>query len=74
MSKAVGRAGTRDQVLDYAKRLATHHTRNVLLVSLMTGVVRRDAALADEIGKFLPEGLMTAIHSVFDDGPNLTVS
>ena len=33
--------------------------------------VHRDAALADEIGKFLPEKLMTAIHSVFEDGPKL---
>lgn len=41
------------------------------LVSLMMGAVYRDAALADEIGKFLPEALMTAIHSVFDNGPKL---
>jgi hypothetical protein len=68
---AVGRAGSKDQVLDYAKRLATHPTRKVLLVSLTMGAVHRDAALADEIGKFLPTELMTAIHSVFEDGPKL---
>jgi hypothetical protein len=71
MSMTVGRAGTNDQALDYAKRLAIHPTRKVLLVSLMMGAVHRDAALADEIGKFLPEALTTAIHSVFDDGPKL---
>jgi hypothetical protein len=71
MSKALGRAGTKGQVIDYAKTLATHRTRKVLLVSLMTGAVHRDAELADEIGKFLPEKLMTAIHSAFDDGPKL---
>ncbi len=71
MSMTVGRAGTKDQILDYAKRLAILPRRKVLLVSLMMGAGYQDAALADEIGKFLPEELMTAIHSVIDDGPKL---
>ncbi|WP_247774335.1 hypothetical protein [Bradyrhizobium sp. 192] len=71
MSMTVGRAGTSDQALDYAKKLATHATRKGLLVSMMMGAVHRDTALADEIGKFLPPDLMTAIHSAFEEGSKL---
>jgi len=71
MSMAVGRGGTHEQVVDYAKTLATHSTRKVLLVSLMMGAVRRDAALADEIGKLLPEKLMKVIDIALEGGRKL---
>jgi hypothetical protein len=71
ISMTVGRAGTNDQVLDYAKTLAAHPARKGLLVSMMMSALHRDAALADKIGKFLPTDLMAAIHSVFEDGPKL---
>jgi hypothetical protein len=71
MAMALGRAGSNDYVIDVAKRLSTHTSRKALLISLMMAAAPRDADLADDVGKLLPETLSAAICAAIGGAPKL---